>query len=442
MHVLKTQEWQFDGLVGPTHNYAGLAHGNVASSRHAGAVSNPRAAALQGLKKMRLVRDLGMQQAFLPPHPRPAIALLQQLGFGAGHSRAAIAHTIDTAYAQAPALLAAAFSSAFMWTANAATITPSADTADGKLHVTPANLISHTHRAIEAEMAHRLLRRIFHDANYFTVHAPLPATLAFSDEGAANHMRVAPGTTPAAHVFVHGVHGARFMARQPRAAGEVIARRHGLSPARTWHWQQTPQAIDAGVFHNDVIAMNSDGLMVAHEHAFVDQPQHVAQLQQVMGEGFRFITLPEALFPLGDAVASYLFNSQILSIDGRYTLIAPQECAEIASAQAAIRFLMEEQGAIAAVHYPDVRESMRNGGGPACLRLRVTMTAAEAAAMHPGIILDDARDDALVAWVTRHYRDRLHLDDFRDPALLDELNTAYDALATIIDMPGFYQQNA
>ncbi|MGA8031441.1 MAG: N-succinylarginine dihydrolase, partial [Casimicrobiaceae bacterium] len=42
----------FDGIPGPTHNYSGLAQGNLAAERNAQQVSNPREAALQGLEKM------------------------------------------------------------------------------------------------------------------------------------------------------------------------------------------------------------------------------------------------------------------------------------------------------------------------------------------------------------------------------------------------------
>lgn len=48
---MKVYELNMDGLVGPTHNYAGLAPGNIASLNYASVASNPQAAALQGLKK-------------------------------------------------------------------------------------------------------------------------------------------------------------------------------------------------------------------------------------------------------------------------------------------------------------------------------------------------------------------------------------------------------
>lgn len=432
MQVKSDQEWQFDGLVGPTHNYAGLAAGNLASATYAGSVSSPQKAALEGLRKMRFVRDLGVNQAVLPPSPRPILKFLQDLGFGSAQTRKAAIHMIERAHAQAPELFAAAFSSSFMWAANAATITPSADAADGRLHLTPANLISHVHRSLEAEATHALLRRLFPDASRVAVHAPLPATLRFSDEGAANHMRV-QGEEHTAHVFVYGESAAsRFMARQQRAACEAIARRHGIMQGKALFWQQHPEAIDSGVFHNDVIAMSCGRLMIAHAQAFVGQAACVAALQAQLGEGFRYVEIPSDMLSVKDAVASYVFNSQLLQLGERTVLIAPEECREIAAAARVIAYLHDEARVLDDVHYQDVRESMKNGGGPACLRLRVPMTEAESAGMHQGVVLTDARDAALSAVITRHYRDRLSFDDLRDPALLDELEATHEALTAAL----------
>ena len=53
------REINFDGIIGPSHNYAGLSYGNLAATRNAGHVSHPRAAALQGIAKMRANLDQG-----------------------------------------------------------------------------------------------------------------------------------------------------------------------------------------------------------------------------------------------------------------------------------------------------------------------------------------------------------------------------------------------
>jgi hypothetical protein len=142
--VINAIETNFDGLVGPTHNYAGLSEGNLASGLHAKRVSCPRAAALQGLAKMEAVAALGLPQGFLPPHERPAMWLLREAGF-AGSDEAVLA----AAARDNQLLLARCCSASAMWTANAATVTPSKDSGDGRVHMTVANLRTMPHRAIE-----------------------------------------------------------------------------------------------------------------------------------------------------------------------------------------------------------------------------------------------------------------------------------------------------
>lgn len=437
------QEWQFDGLVGPTHNYAGLSFGNVASGLNAGAVSNPRQAARQGLEKMRFVQALGMQQAILPPRYRPCISVLKQIGFVGG-----IADILQSASRLAPHLLASIYSSSFMWAANAATVCPSADSADGRMHLTPANLLTNFHRSLEGMETYDLLQRIFYDPQKFAVHLPLPATASLADEGAANHMRLVCNShgEPGLQIFVYGAqtgaveHGPkRFPARQQRAAYEAIARLHQLPVERSFFVQQHPEAIDQGVFHNDVICMNTTRLMIGHELAFADAHSFISSLSQAAAPmDWQYIEIREAELPVAQAVKSYFFNSQLLQLpDGRIVIVAPAEAQENRQAEAVLQRLAAGN-AIAGVHYLDVRESMRNGGGPACLRLRIVLTDAEAAAMHQGIVLTDERYHALNGWIDRHYRDRLAFDDLRDPAFIDEVNRAYAELEPILGLEGFY----
>ena len=181
----KASEVSFDGLVGPTHNYAGLAYGNVASMKHALTAANPQAAVLEGLEKMKLLMDLGIVQAVLPPHDRPHMESLRRLGFHGSDSR-----ILAQAAKEAPAVLAACYSASGMWAANAATVSPSADASDGRVHFTPANLISLFHRSIETQFTQQVLETIFRDPTAFVHHPPLPSTNQFSDEGAANHVRL------------------------------------------------------------------------------------------------------------------------------------------------------------------------------------------------------------------------------------------------------------
>lgn len=440
--MVRAHEWQFDGLVGPTHNYSGLAHGNLAAQHNAGNVSNPKAAALQGLEKMKFVSSLGVKQAFLPPHFRPFLPELNRLGFSGG-----IGAMLQQAADYSPSLLAALYSSSFMWTANAATIAPSCDTADGKLHITPANMTSHYHRHIEAEHSYDILTKIFHNQKYFSVHKPLFPNAVFGDEGAANHMIVNHyNGDKAVHIFVYGEDKKnqnkpeKYPARQQRMASEAIARLHQLDLENCMFIQQAPEAIDQGVFHNDVIAMNATRRMVVHEHAFTPADQSRMRAFAARQQELRYREITAKELPMTDAVASYLFNSQLLDLGSdRFVLLAPTEAEQNQRARETLQALQDE-GLLSEVYHLDLRESMRNGGGPACLRLRVAMTEEEAAAIHPGIVLTEARYQALKQWVEKHYRDRLHPDDLRDPAFVGELQEAYCALEEICEMPGLYQK--
>ncbi|MEE9452218.1 MAG: N-succinylarginine dihydrolase, partial [Gammaproteobacteria bacterium] len=131
---MKTYEVNFDGIVGPTHHYGGLAADNVASKKHALQISNPKAAAKQGLEKMTFLIRLGLKQALLPPHERPNLAFLKRLGFSGTPEK-----ILCNAFKADPKLLTAVYSASSMWAANAATVSPSVDCKDRRIHVTPAN---------------------------------------------------------------------------------------------------------------------------------------------------------------------------------------------------------------------------------------------------------------------------------------------------------------
>jgi succinylarginine dihydrolase len=432
----------FDGLPGPTHNYAGLARGNLTAERNALQVTNPREAALQGLAKMRALAARGVAQAVLPPQERPDVHALRTLGFAGSD-----AEVILRAGRDAPEVFAACCSAASMWVANAATVSASADCGDGRMHLTPANLVTYFHRSIEVATTTRVLRAIFADNARFHVHDPLPAAPQFGDEGAANHTRFAAGPEAAAvdwfvygrRAFGGGQAPARYPARQTREASEAIARRHGLDPSRVVYTQQRPDTIDAGVFHNDVIAVGEGTFLFCHERAFVDQPAALEALAAAVGPQFESIVVRSEELPVADAVATYLFNSQLLERgDGRFVLVAPAECIAHRPTAQLLERLVATGSPIAEVLPFDLRQSMRNGGGPACLRLRVPVTLAERAALRCNVAFDAALDAALDAWIRRHYRDRLAPPDLRDPALLDETRRALDELTLLLGLPPVY----
>jgi succinylarginine dihydrolase len=420
-------EVNFDGLVGPTHNYAGLSPGNLASAKHADTVSRPKQAALQGLAKMKLLRDLGVPQAVLPPHPRPDLHVLRQLGFVGTD-----AELIASCYHEDPKLLAAVYSSSAMWAANAATISPAPDTADGRVNITPANLLTQFHRSIEPPLTSAILKQVF-SGDGFVHHEPLPAADAFADEGAANHLRLCAGYGgPGLEIFVYGRNEnsgpTRYPARQTEKACAAIARRHGLDPNRTMILRQSPEAIDAGVFHNDVVSASNLDLLMVHRQAFADADaiqQIRLKCAEVTGqEPWIFVAEADEL-SLADAVSTYLFNSQIVTVpDKTMAIIAPLECREHPGVQSFLSRVMDGDSPIKAVHYIDLRQSMHNGGGPACLRLRVVMTEQQAS----GLLLDDMTFEKLTDVINRRYRDELAPEDLADPLLMSEARVAIDEI--------------
>jgi succinylarginine dihydrolase len=439
-------EANFDGLVGPTHNYAGLSFGNVASRNNEKSAANPKAAAKQGLRKMKRLADLGFHQGVLPPLERPSLKLLRNVGFTGTD-----AAVIERAATEAPALLAAASSASAMWTANAATVSPSADTSDGRVHFTPANLSAKLHRAIEHEETRRSLSAIFSDEARFRIHHALPGTPALGDEGAANHTRLCSEYgAKGVEFFVYGrseyggqgAEPKRFPARQTLEASRAVARLHGLSDDATVFAQQLPDVIDAGVFHNDVIAVGNCNTLFCHQRAFRDQASVYEQLStklQAHGGAFNAIEVPEDEVSVADAVSSYLFNSQLLNApDGRQVLVVPQECRENARVAKYLDSLKDRSTSIDEVLVFDLRESMKNGGGPACLRLRVVLNETELAAVNPGVWIDDALFAKLDTWIDTHYRDRLSPADLADPGLLAESRAALDVLTGILGLGSIY----
>jgi succinylarginine dihydrolase len=416
-------EINFDGLIGPTHNYGGLSLGNVASRLNAGAISKPRAAALQGLAKMRALMDLGLPQGFLLPHDRPSADWLRRLGF-AGDDDAVLA----AAWAEDPALVRNASSASAMWTANAATVSPAPDTRDGRCHLTVANLSSMLHRTLEHGQTEAQLRLIFRDERHFAVNPPVPPRLG--DEGAANHMRMAERHgAPGIEIFVYGEDRRDgFPARQNRYASEGVARLNRLDPARIFFAQQADAAIQAGAFHNDVVAVANETVLFAHEQAFEDKaPLYDFITANIPGAVI--IEVPASEVSLGDAISSYLFNSQLVTLpSGGMALILPEEARENGNVWRYLQTLIAGNGPIRRLEVIDVRESMRNGGGPACLRLRVAVDEAAMAAIDPRFLLDEAKWEALHRIVEAHWPEQIGPHDLGDPKLWSEARAARRAL--------------
>lgn len=408
-------EINFDGIVGPSHNYAGLSLGNIASATHGGNPSYPRAAALQGVTKMRgnLAR-LGVQ-GFLLPLPRPNSALLDALALD------------DTT---PPQLRAAAWSASSMWTANAATVSPAPDTADGRCHLTPANLVTMLHRAQEWPDTKRQLEVAFGDTRHFAIHDAVPPS--FGDEGAANHMRLCEShDAPGVEVFVYGRTGGRFPARQHEQASRIVARRHGLAPGRTVFIEQNPDAIAAGAFHNDVVAVANGRVLFTHDKAFADQQGAYAAIHAAF-PALEVIEVPSSAVTLEEAIRTYLFNAQLLTLpNGTMALIVPEECRESPDVWTWVETMLAGNGPIRQVIPVDVRQSMANGGGPACLRLRVVCDPAK---VDPRFLLDEARADLLEKVITARWPEQIDPSDIGSTTLAASVIAARLALLDALDL--------
>ena len=396
-------EINFDGIVGPSHNYAGLSPGNLAATRNRGETSFPRAAALQGIAKMRANIALGLAQGIFLPHARPDHRWLAELGMRYGDAP--------------PHSQAQAFSASPMWAANAATVSPAPDTADGKCHLTVANLVTMPHRSHEWPGTLAQLRMAFTDPA-FTVHGPVPPP--FGDEGAANHMRLAAShDAPGVEVFVYGISGGPFPARQHPDASAAVARRHGVRQAL--FVQQSEEAIAAGAFHNDVVAVANGRVLFAHEQAFADKHRFYDDLRAALPE-VEIVEVPAARVSLADAIRSYLFNAQLVTLpSGEMALVLPGEARETPSVWNWLEEHVAGNGPIRRLELVDVRQSMANGGGPACLRLRVV---ADPATVDPRFLVDDARLDRIAAVVEAHWPEAIAFDAIADPALVRQVEAA------------------
>ena len=408
-------EINLDGIIGPSHNYAGLSLGNLASAGHAGDTSYPRAAALQGLAKMRHNLALGLAQGFLLPLPRPNPMFLTAIGADGSE---------DTR------LRAAAWSASSMWTANAATVSPAADTSDGRCHLTAANLVTMPHRSQEWPDTVRQLRVAFANSAQFAVHDAVPP--CFGDEGAANHMRMCvQHGAPGLEIFVYGTTGGAFPARQHVEASRAVARLHGLVPARTLFVEQNPAAIAAGAFHNDVVAVANERVLFAHEQAFADPAGTYAAIRERLPEA-EIVVVPAAAVTLADAIKSYLFNAQLLTLpSGELALVIPLEAWNHSQVRPWLDQMLASNGPIRQVLPVDVRQSMANGGGPACLRLRVV---ADPATVDPRFLLDEGKAARIEAVIGAHWPDAINPADLGSAALADQVILARSALLSELEL--------
>jgi succinylarginine dihydrolase len=405
-------EINFDGLIGPSHNYAGLSLGNLASAKNAGGMSHPRSAALQGIAKMRANIALGLTQGIFMPQARP--------------NREWLASLVTSPEEAEPGLLACALSASSMWAANAATVTPASDSTDGKCHLLVANLMTMPHRSHEWRGTLQQLQLAFAD-DAFSVHSPAPPP--FGDEGAANHMRLCTHHGAAGvEIFVYGVAGGPFPARQHIQASRFAARCNKVKNAL--FVQQSDEAIAAGAFHNDVVAVANERVLFAHEQAFANKEAFYSDLRTQLPE-VEIIEVPASDVSLADAISSYLFNAQLVTLpDGGMALILPTEAEANPRVWNWLQSMIAGNGPIRRLVPVDVRQSMANGGGPACLRLRVVC---DPALVDPRFLVDQAKLDRIAQVVEAHWPETISPDDLAKPALWAKVEAAR---ATLLELLG------
>lgn len=440
------QEFNIDGLIGPTHHFGGLGIGNIASESNRSRLSHPRRAALEGLSKMRKLHELGIPQFFLPPPKRPNGAWLRSIGFDQSNP-----DDWKRCFDCFPTVFSSALSSSFMWMANAACVSAGVDSSDGKNRVVVANLAASLHRGQEREERFAQLASMFRHSGETEVVRGLPGLTPLRDEGAANIMRLWNAQRDQGiYVFVFGererntieVNQSTSPVRQPAIhpsrqtslASRLVSNLLRIPSSRSLFVQQHPEAIDAGAFHNDVIATSHENFLLVHSRAFQDQPRELERIsdtfRQQNGDSLRILEVDETELTLEQAVATYLFNSQIVTQrDGSWAMLCPVECQQSESAQRVLRRIQQVESRIRDIEFVSLRESMANGGGPACLRLRAYATKRELATLPARYRIDDQSLAFLGRFIESEYPESVRLSDFLDNDLRQHCEWISDAIS-------------
>jgi succinylarginine dihydrolase len=274
------------------------------------------------------------------------------------------------------------------------------------------------------------LRLAFADERHFAVHAPVPSP--YGDEGAANFMRLCPSHGEAGlEIFVYGKSGGPFPARQHLEASKAVARAHRLDPERTLFIQQSEIAIAAGAFHNDVVAVANERILFTHEQAFEEPEAAYTAIRDKMPE-IEIVIVPADRISLADAVQSYLFNAQLVTLpSGEMALILPTEAQSNPRVWGWLEEHIAGNGPIRRLIPVDVRQSMANGGGPACLRLRVV---ADPATVDPRFIANEAKLDRIADVVASHWPEAIAPSDLGRPEMVEQVQAARTALLSACDL--------
>ncbi|EGG95308.1 Succinylarginine dihydrolase [gamma proteobacterium IMCC1989] len=337
-------------------------------------------------------------------------------------------------------------SASSMWVANAATISPSLDTTDKRVHLTVANLANALHRSMEVPQTTRVLNTIFEDKAHFVVHSAITSHSVIGDEGAANHGRLClRHDQPGVEVFVYGKSAflekrKGFPCRQAVEASKAVARNHGLSYENSIFLQQSEEAVDAGVFHNDVISVINENVFLMHEKSFINQVEEINVIRRKCNFDVCFLNISEDELPLHEAVSSYFFNSQLITLpDGAMMLLMPKEVEENVKALNCVdRLIADTNNPINDRVFLNLKQSMKNGGGPACLRLRVLLNQSQIDALGGDVMMTESKLDELERIVKAYYREKITPDDLFDAEFIKDSYCALREIAKCLSMREIY----
>ena len=328
-----------DCMPGPTNHFGGHAFGNMASMTAKGQHSNPKKAALEWIEKINKLKKIGAYQLILPPHRRP------------------LAH-----YLKHPQLNE--LSSGFIWMANAGHFIPNSDTSKRYHQFIPANMNATYHRKYEHMFNTYWIKQILKNIPH-QLHGPLSS----DDEGAANTVRLW-NKDIGIHVAVYGHKNTHFPSRQNEDSIKELQEKTNI--LTLFKLQQKSIAIDHGVFHNDVICFGFKNTLFCHEHAFENQNEKLNNLKKIFhqktNENLTIIEIKESELTLDECISTYLFNSQVIIQKNNIILLCPSTVKRN-NKSLSITNQWQQKGYFSDVQYIDIKSSLMNGGGPACLRL-------------------------------------------------------------------------
>jgi succinylarginine dihydrolase len=181
------------------------------------------------------------------------------------------------------------------------------------------------------------------------------------------------------------------------------------------------------------VAVANEQLLFTHEQAFADKDAFYADLRAAL-PCVDIIEVPASAVSLSDAIKSYLFNAQLVTLpDGGMALILPTEARDTPSVWTWLEQMIASNGPIRQLVPVDVRQSMANGGGPACLRLRVV---ADPADIDPRFLVDEAELDGIATIVSQYWPESIAPQDLSDTRLIARIEQSWLTLVDHLQLSG------